>query len=183
MMERILPFVILSVPIIILSWRTLFNFKNHGFYRFFCWECILWLLISNLKYWFADPFCVRQLFAWFLLFIALYLIIAGMILLQKFGKPNKNRDERELYTFEKTSELIDTGLYKYIRHPLYSSLFFLTWGIFLKQITVSLFLISLISTLFLYLTALSDEKECLEYFGEKYEAYMKRTKRFIPFIF
>ena len=182
-MERILLFMILSVPILILSWRPLFFYRNHGFYRFFSWECILWLLISNLKYWFNDPLGIRQLFAWVFLFIALYLIITGVILLQKVGKPNKNRDERELYPFEKTSALIDTGLYKYIRHPLYSSLLFLTWGIFLKQITVSLFLISLISTIFLYLTAVSDEKECLEYFGGKYKEYMKRTKRFIPFIY
>ena len=182
-MERILPFVILSVLLVILSWKTLFNIRSHGFYRFFSWESILWLLISNLKYWFVDPFCFRQLVAWLLLFVALYLVIAGVILLQKSGKPNRNRDERELYSFEKTSVLIDTGLYKYIRHPLYSSLLFVTWGILLKQITIPLFLISLISTLFLYLTALSDEKECLDYFGENYKDYMKQTKRFIPFIF
>jgi len=182
-MEKVIAFGILSLPIIALSWRTLKKLKSHGFYRFFCWECILWLLISNLKYWFADPFCIRQLIAWFLLFVALYLIIAGVILLRKFGKPNKNRDGSELYSFEKTSELIDTGLYKYIRHPLYASLLYLTWGIFLKQTTIPLFLISLFSTLFLCLTAVSDERECLEYFGGKYKEYMKRTNRFIPFIF
>ena len=182
-MERAIAFGILSLPIIALSWRTLTKLKSHGFYRFFSWECILWLLISNLRYWFIDPFCIRQVFAWVFLFIALYLIIAGVILLRKFGKPNQNRNEKGLYQFEKTSELIDTGLYRYIRHPLYASLLFLTWGILLKQITVSLFLISLISTIFLYLTALSDEKECLKYFGEKYKGYMKQTKMFIPFLF
>ena len=182
-MEIVIAFGILSLPIIALSLRTLTKLKSHGFYRFFCWECILWLLISNLKYWFADPFCIRQLIAWFLLFVALYLIIAGVILLRKFGKPNKNRDGSELYSFEKTSELIDTGLYKYIRHPLYASLLFLTWGVLLKQITVPLALISLVATLFLLLTAIFDEKECLKYFGAKYQGYMKRTKRFIPFIF
>lgn len=35
---------------------------------------------------------------------------------------------------------------------------------------------------FLYLTALFDEKECVKYFGNRYREYMKRTKRFIPFI-
>jgi len=182
-MANVILFGFLSFPLIFVSRNALVDIKSHGFYRFFGWECILWLLISNLKYWFVDPFCVRQLFAWLFLFIALYLVIAGVILLQKSGKPNRNRDGRELYAFEKTSALIDTGLYKYIRHPLYASLIFLTWGIFLKQITVSLFLISLISTLFLCLTAVSDEKECLKYFGEEYNDYMKHTKRFIPFIF
>jgi len=182
-MANVILFGFLSLPLIFISRNALVDIKSHGFYRFFSWECILWLLISNVRYWFIDPFCIRQLVAWVFLFIALYLIISGVILLRNFGKPNQNRDEKGLYSFEKTSELIETGLYKYIRHPLYSSLIFLTWGIFLKQITISLFLISLISTIFLYLTAVSDEKECLGYFGGKYKEYMKRTKRFIPFIF
>lgn len=176
-------FGILSVPLVFISRKTLAEVKSHGFYRFFSWECMLWLLISNLKYWFSDPFCIRQLISWLFLFISLYLIVAGVILLKKRGKPIQTRDEKRLYPFEKTSELIDTGIYKYIRHPLYASLLFLTWGILLKQITILLFLISVISTIFLFLTAIFDEKECLEYFGEKYNGYMKRTKRFIPFIF
>jgi len=105
-----------------------------------------------------------------------------VILLKREGKPNSNRVEKGLYKFEKTSELIESGIFKYIRHPLYSSLLFLTWGIFLKHVTLPLFLISLISTLFLWLTSLFDENECISYFGEKYRSYMKRTKRFIPFV-
>jgi protein-S-isoprenylcysteine O-methyltransferase Ste14 len=33
---------------------------------------------------------------------------------------------------EKTTILVTTGAYRYIRHPLYSSLLFLAWGIFFK---------------------------------------------------
>ena len=182
-MFKIIAFGILSIPLILLSWRTMSNFKSHGFYRFFSWESILWLLVSNIGYWFDNPLSVPQLISWILLFISVYLVVSGVILLRKRGKPVENRDEKGLYSFEKTSELIETGIYKYIRHPLYASLLFLTWGICLKQITLLLFLISIISTLFLFLTAIFDEKECLKYFGEKYKTYMKQTKRFIPFIF
>jgi len=103
-------------------------------------------------------------------------------MLKKAGKPVKTRDEETLFEFEKTSKLVDTGIFKYIRHPLYSSLIFLTWGIFLKNPTGELFIVSVLSTVFLYSTALSDEKECIEYFGKQYSKYMKRTKRFIPFL-
>ena len=181
-MAKMIAFCILSIPLVLISWRTLFSPKSHGFYRFFSWESILWLGLSNIPYWFDDPFTVPHLFSWVLLFIALYLVIAGVILLKKKGTPIRDRDENGLYSFEKTSVLIDTGIYKYIRHPLYSSLIFLTWGIFLKQVTLSLFLISLISTLCLHQTAIFDEKECLEYFGDKYKRYMKQTRRFIPFV-
>jgi protein-S-isoprenylcysteine O-methyltransferase Ste14 len=98
------------------------------------------------------------------------------------GKPGKNRDEKTLYQFEKTTELIDTGIFRYIRHPLYSSLIFLTWGIFLKNATADLLIIALLSTISLYFTAIFDEKECIQFFGEKYIEYKKRSKMFIPFI-
>ncbi len=182
-MDYHILFGILSIPLIVLSWRTLSDIKSHGFYRFFSWECILWLLISNYKFWFNNPFGIKQIFSWIFLFCSAYMVIAGVIRLRKSGKPLKNRTENSLYQFEKTTELVDTGIFKYIRHPLYSSLIFLTWGIFLKNTSVQLLLIGLVSTVFLYMTALFDEKECIKFFGEKYNSYMKRSKRFVPFVF
>ena len=182
-MEKAIVFGILSIPVIMLSWRTLFKVKSHGFYRFFSWECILWLLVANVRYWFNHPFSIPQLFSWTFLLFSIYLVIAGATLLKKSGKQDQNRNEKNLYQFEKTTELIDWGIYKYIRHPLYSSLLFLTWGIFLKQITAPLLVVTLMATVFLYLTAILDEKECVTFFGEKYKAYMDQTKRFIPFVF
>jgi len=181
-MESWILFGILSSPVIIISWRTLFNFRSHGFYRFFSWECIIWLFISNYRFWFDDPLSIQQVFSWIFLFASIYLVLSGVILLKTKGKPTKSRDESSLYQFEKTTELIDQGIFKYIRHPLYSSLLFLTWGIFLKNTTGLLFLIATLSTAFLFLTALLDEKECIRFFGEKYVDYMKRSKRFVPFI-
>lgn len=181
-MESLIVFGILSVPIILLSRRTLFNPKSHGFYRYLSWECIIWLLASNFRFWFDEPFSVKQIISWILLIYSIYPVVADSIQLKKAGKPNKIRDEKTLYQFEKTSELVDTGIFKYIRHPLYSSLIFLTWGIFLKNTTGLLFLVALLSTVFLYFTALFDEKECIQYFGKKYNEYMTRSKMFIPFL-
>jgi protein-S-isoprenylcysteine O-methyltransferase Ste14 len=181
-MEELLLFGILSIPIIILSWRTLFNTRSHGFYRFFSWECIIWLFISNYKFWFLNPFSIQQIFSWFFLFWSVYVVIAGVSILKKSGKPIQSRNDKMLFEFEKTSELVDSGIYKFIRHPLYSSLLFLNWGIFLKNMTIPVLIIAFLATIFLFLTAISDEKECLEYFGESYSEYMKRSKRFIPFI-
>ncbi|MCX6239498.1 MAG: isoprenylcysteine carboxylmethyltransferase family protein [Bacteroidia bacterium] len=181
-MEKLVIFGILSLPVVYLSWRTLFTIESHGFYRFFSWECIIWLFVSNYKYWFVDAFSIKQIFSWIFLFYSVYLIIAGVALMKKKGKPVKNRDEKELFQFEKTSELIDTGIFRYIRHPLYSSLLFLTWGIFLKNTTNLLLFVALSSSVFLYLTAIFDEKECIRFFGDQYREYMKRSKRFIPFV-
>ena len=182
-MWRLILFFILNIPIIVLSWRSLSSIRNHGFYRFFSWECILLLLVSNYQFWFEDPFGYKQLISWALLLISIVFLIFGSILLIKIGKPNKSRERETLFQFEKTTELVDRGIFKYIRHPLYGSLIILTWGIFLKNTTIPLLLVSLVSTVFLYLTALFDEKECISYFGAAYREYMKRSKMFIPFLF
>jgi len=181
-MEKLLLFGILSIPVIIISWRSLIDLKGHGFYRFFSWECILWLFASSYQVWFDDPLSAKQVVSWLLLIISAYLVISGVILLKKVGRPGKERNEKSLYEFEKTTELVDTGIFRYIRHPLYSSLIFLTWGIFFKNPQIVLLIVSIISTVFLFLTALSDENECIVIFGDRYRDYMRRSKRFIPFI-
>ena len=181
-MDRLLIFGILSLPVIFISWKTLFRFGTHGFYRFFSWECILWLLATNFKYWLDNPFIVTQLLSWAFLFISIYFLLSGALLLKKMGKPNKERNEVGLYKFELTSRLVDSGIFKYIRHPLYSSLLFLTLGIFLKNITIETLIVSCLSTMFLFLTAKADENECVQYFGKQYIEYMKRTKRFVPLV-
>jgi protein-S-isoprenylcysteine O-methyltransferase Ste14 len=180
-MYKLIAFLILSIPVVIFSWRSLSRLTNHGFYRFLAWECILWLAVNNIPYWFRDPFCFRQIVSWILLFYCIFPATAGAILMKKIGKPDQNRDG-SLYTFEKTTELVDSGIFKTIRHPLYSSLLFLTWGIFLKHVTLFSLIFVLLSTAFLFATALMEEKENIAFFGEKYKAYMKRTKMFVPFV-
>ncbi len=182
-MGKLIIFCLLSIPVFMLSMRSLSSFKNHGFYRFFSWECILWLLVSNYKFWFEDPFIPSQIASWILLFVSIWYVLAGTILMKKLGNAQKSKDRESLFGFEKTTELIDRGIFGYIRHPLYGSLILLTWGIFLKHVTVPLFFVSLASTIFLYFTAVFDEKECIEYFGEQYRQYMNRSKMFVPFLF
>lgn len=181
MLERLLIFGVLSLPVIFISWRTLFSIRHHGFYRFLSWECILWLAAANYRYWFKNPFSAIQIIAWIFLIISGYLILAGVIKMRREGHA-RAREEKQLYQFEQTTNLVDSGIFRYIRHPLYSSLLFLTWGILLKHITLELLIISLLSTLFLFLTAYFDEKECIRYFGEPYKSYMKKTRRFIPWL-
>ena len=181
-MSSLILFCILSLPVVLISWRSLSDYQSHGFYRFFGWECIIWLLAFNYKFWYADPFGLNQVISWILLFGSLYYVIAGFVLLKKSGKAEIGEGRESLFRFEKTTELVKTGIFKFIRHPLYGSLIFLAWGIFLKNATGPLLFVTIASTVFLYLTALRDEKECLEYFGEPYSEYMKHTKMFIPFL-
>lgn len=123
-MDKIIIFVITLMIIVVDSWKTLFNLHSHGFYRFLSWGDITWLISSGYKGWLTNPFSVKQLFSWFLLLISAYYVITEIIFMKKLGKRNKNRNENNFHKFDKTAELVDKGVYKHIRHPLYSSLLF-----------------------------------------------------------
>jgi len=173
-----------SVLLVAVSWKSLRKPHSHGFYRFFAWECILILFMLNVKYWFKNPFAWYQLIAWILLIASLIPLGFGLYSLRTRGKQAKSRaGDNSLYTFEKTTELVTTGIYKYIRHPLYSSLLFLAWGIFFKFPSLIGIVLAAVTTAFLVATARTDEKECTQYFGAQYIEYMKRTKMFIPKVF
>jgi protein-S-isoprenylcysteine O-methyltransferase Ste14 len=124
------------------------------------------------------------LVSWFLLIASIVPLVLGVRSLAHQGGAGKHRqDEPELLAFEKTTTLVDTGIYHYIRHPLYSSLLFLGWGIFFRIPSWPGVLLALSATLFLFATAKADEVECIRFFGPAYERYMKQTKRFVPFLF
>ena len=182
-MIRIIIFAVVSVFLVYVSRKSLLRFHAHGFWRFFGWESLLALVLLNALYWFTDPFSFLQIVSWVLLFISLFLIVHGVYLLQVIGKPNQNRADETLFAFEKTSSLVTVGAYKYIRHPLYSSILFFTWGAFLKHPSWLGLILALFTSCCLFLTAQNDESECLEHFGQTYQTYMQQTKRFIPFLF
>ena len=162
----------------------LFRHHSHGFYRFFAWEFILALVLLNAPYWLKNPFfSIYQIISGLLLLISIFLVVQGVYLLKVIGKPDQSRSDVELLAFEKTSRLVTVGAYKYIRHPLYSSLLFLAWGAFFKQPSLLALFLVFTASFFLILTAKKDESECLLYFGHAYRKYMLGTKKFIPFLF
>jgi len=177
-------FVVLSVPIIYVSRASLRAPGSHGFYRFFAWEFILALVLLNIGVWFDDPFTWHQVISWVLLVVCCVPLALGVRSLISRGKPVKRREgDASLLAFEKTSTLVTTGIYHYIRHPLYSSLLILAWGVFFKDPSWLGGLLALAATLALFATAKADEAECTRFFGPAYQAYMQRTRMFVPFLF
>ncbi|MBM3144341.1 MAG: isoprenylcysteine carboxylmethyltransferase family protein [Chloroflexi bacterium] len=175
-------FVIGSTFIAWFSRASLRDIRSHGFYRFFAWEAMLALVLINIEYWFVEPFSPHQIIAWVLLLVSLLMVIAGFSLLRK-GISDESRGDPALLDWEKTTELVTTGVYRYIRHPLYSSLLFLTWGVFFKYLSWVGLTLAALATLFLYMTARIEEAENIEYWEAEYQSYMKTTKMFVPFMF
>jgi protein-S-isoprenylcysteine O-methyltransferase Ste14 len=78
--------------------------------------------------------------------------------------------------------LVTAEAFRYIRHPRYSALICLAWGIFLQQFTGMGLALVLTATALLVVTAYREEQECLAHFGKAYQDYMSRTRRFVPFL-
>jgi protein-S-isoprenylcysteine O-methyltransferase Ste14 len=174
MIETII-FVFGSIGIIWISIQSLRQPGSHGFYRFFAWEIILGMSVLNLCGWFNHPFAWYQILSWIFLFTSLIPIFYGIILLRTIGKPTDQ--------LEATTQLVTTGIFRYIRHPLYASLLYLAWGLFFKSPSLLDGCLVFVATAFLYATARADENECLTKFGKEYAGYMKNTKMFIPLVF
>ena len=90
-MNKLIVFLLFSVPITVISRKSLSTAHSHGFYRFFAWEGILWLAVSNWRYWFTDLFSFRQIISWTLLVVAGYAVIAGIFVFKKTGKIDRTR--------------------------------------------------------------------------------------------
>ncbi|NOY73641.1 MAG: isoprenylcysteine carboxylmethyltransferase family protein [Gammaproteobacteria bacterium] len=181
--NQVILFIIGSVFFITVSRRALLNTKSHGFYRFFAFESILVLVLINLSYWVKDPFSIQQLFSWVLLLLSILFAAQGFHLLRKLGGLLKHRvDCAENFAFENTTRLVTNGIYKYIRHPMYSALLLLAWGAYFKHYSILGTAMAVFATLFLFLTAKCEERENIQFFGDSYTSYRKKTKMFIPYL-
>lgn len=164
-----------TLLIILFSWSFSIKHKRyHGIPRFFAFESIYLLVLLNINGWFHDPFSLNQIISWILLILSAYSGLAGYFLLKRKGKSSQN--------FENTTVLVKSGVYSLIRHPLYFSLFLLGTGVMMKDPDPPALILGGINLIAVWFTALTEEKEMIDRFGEPYREYMKETRMFIPFI-
>ncbi len=172
-----------SLVLALISRKSLLKPRTHGFYRFFAWEAILGLVLLNGASWLKEAFGWHQIVSWILLTLSLIPLVLGIIQLKQAGRAGSaERGEPELFPFEKTTELVQSGIFGLIRHPLYSSLLLLAWGFFFKDPTALGAILGIGASALLILTARADEAECLQTFGNAYRGYMRRTRMFIPYL-
>lgn len=155
---------------------------THGYYRFFAWELMLLLYVLNMPAWYQEIDALHQVIAGGFFMVSLFMVVTGAIQLLLFGKPNNQRNDVPMLHFEKTTVLVQTGIYRYIRHPIYGSLFFLCWGFFFKDPSMTGIGIAIVASTFLMLAACVEEIECIRFFGDQYRDYIKQSKMLIPFI-
>jgi protein-S-isoprenylcysteine O-methyltransferase Ste14 len=87
-------------------------------------------------------------------------------------------------TIEKDHELVQHGPFRWVRHPSYTGvlLAFVGWALTLQN--WGAILVALVPIFVAFVRRMNVEEEALSRaLGERYAAYMKRTKRLVPFVY
>ena len=80
----------------------------------------------------------------------------------------------------KEHKLVTNGIYKYIRHPLYTfgSSMFVAFGMMADSWFVAT--LGVLTFILMAIRTPKEEANLIEKFGDEYREYMKRTGRFLP---
>jgi protein-S-isoprenylcysteine O-methyltransferase Ste14 len=167
-------FLVVSVVIVMKFRKELFAFRRHGPYMFVAAEGLLVLFVLNGGFMFRDPLVLRQIVSWMLMLISAGLAILGFYALKKYGEAATD--------WEDTTRVVQEGVFRYIRHPLYVSLMFLAGGMLLKDLSLPAGLAFVATFGFLAAASMVEERENLVKFGDAYRRYMLHTKRYVPLI-
>ena len=112
-------------------------------------------------------------------------IIIGQLLTVGFSiwaRRSFQKEQFSIHAEPTNGELISTGPYKLVRHPMYTSALFLVWISIMGPFSLLTFLIGVIVTSVIALRIIAEEQFLRERFLN-YKEYALKTKIIIPFIF
>jgi protein-S-isoprenylcysteine O-methyltransferase Ste14 len=79
---------------------------------------------------------------------------------------------------EQSPSFVQSGLYRWVRHPLYSAGLLFIW--LTPVMTSNLLALNLGISLYLYVGSLFEERKLLADFGDEYRQYQQQVPRLIP---
>ena len=86
------------------------------------------------------------------------------------------------YQIKKNHQLVETGIYQYIRHPIYTGIVLSIIGAELVAGSYLVIVFLVILPIVAYNQARKEEEILTKKFGQNYQRYMRNTKMFIPFV-
>ena len=87
------------------------------------------------------------------------------------------------YQIKKKHELITSGIYAFVRHPIYGGMWLMGTGMLMVSGSNSVILFIPLVLVAINHLARREEKLLTKHFGKKYLTYQKSSKKFIPFIY
>lgn len=112
---------------------------------------------------------------WLAVIVALVALGATIVCWKRMGKSWRMGIDPN----EKT-QLIVTGLYAYVRHPIYALQSLLLLASFIALPNLVMLIVMLIGIILLHWEARREERYLLRAHGAQYEQYLGRVGRFIP---
>jgi protein-S-isoprenylcysteine O-methyltransferase Ste14 len=182
-MLNIMVFFTGALVIGALSRHTFSDIRSYGFLRFAAFEGLWILAVLSAPSWFRDASLPMQILPWIFFLSALALSLAAFRVLRGARKRPQIRQRPSDTAIAPPGTLVTSGPYRYVRHPLYTSLILLAWGLALKNLSFLSVVVAMLVTGLMYLTAQAEEYENLERFGERYDQYMTGTMMFVPHLF
>ena len=179
-MLQIMIFFVVGIGIAALSWRTFSDTRSYRFFRFISFETLLALIILTAPSLVRIGLSPGSVIAGMLLLTAFVLGATSLLLLVRARTSPPLRRRQPGSSGAQAPSLVTRGPFHYIRHPIYTSILLLGWGLTAKHFTFFSILLALALTGLLLVTARAEELENLERFGEEYDRYMERTKLFFP---
>lgn len=85
-------------------------------------------------------------------------------------------------TFKQNHELIKTGPYRFVRHPIYTGLLLLCLGTAIEIGKVRFWLALPLWFIGFWIKLKQEEKLMLQHFPDDYPAYRKQVKALVPFV-
>jgi len=112
----------------------------------------------------------------------LLIMIGGIVTV--IGRAQISRFGSGILQIEDDHSLITTGIYEYIRHPIYAGGLLGIMGIYMAFRSLLTLTVVTILYFFIMRHRISFEEEMLlEEFGDEYKNYMKKTKKLIPYFY
>jgi len=84
---------------------------------------------------------------------------------------------------EKSTELVVTGMFRYVRHPLYFGTLIFIAGIYLIFPSHTMLGVLILSYTYILIGSKLEERKLRNHFGQAYEDYAKKVKALIPYVY
>lgn len=140
---------------------------------------LVWWYLELPRVLFWGSHMLPRYFGWTLVFAGAYVLFVALkqYNLQAFSgweqlhQPDGRAEAETLKT---------SGINGLVRHPLYFGSLLLFWGFFLHQAHLAAFLVTIISTLYIFVGTRLEEKKLLQRFGREYRKYCRKVPMLWP---
>ena len=150
------------------------------------WVLALFAGISLVLWWFLPYGDRRGIWvlpdAELMRYTGLILVVIGSSI-RFSGLRSLGRQFSGFVTLQENHRLVQTGIYRLIRHPMYLGAI-LAWPglvmVFRSWLTIPIFLLA---TVFIFMRIRQEEKLLGKHFGEDFATYRRRTWRLLPYLY